>query len=42
MPTLAYPSQTGPQSDALTAGEWNKIAALNNRVEITLLQQTAL
>src|SRR5690606_29871612 len=29
-PLTPYPN---PQQDALTAGEWNKIAALNNRVE---------
>jgi CheY-like chemotaxis protein len=29
-PAVAYPS---PEDDRLTAGEWNRIAALNNRVE---------
>jgi len=42
MPTQAYPAQTGANAEMLTAGEWNKIAALNNRIEITLLQQTTL
>lgn len=30
-PAVAYP----PQSDTLTAGEWNKAAARNNRIEIS-------
>jgi len=42
MPAQPYPAQTGANADTLTAGEWNKIAALNKRVEITLLQQTTL
>ncbi len=31
-PAIAYP----PQSDALTAGEWNQAAARNQRIEITI------
>jgi hypothetical protein len=30
--TAAYP----PHSDALTAGEWNRAASANNRVEYTV------
>lgn len=32
-PAVAYP----PQSDALPAGEWNRIAVLNNRLEYSLV-----
>jgi CheY-like chemotaxis protein len=32
-PTTAYP----PQTDRLTAGEWNRVAARNHRVELTAI-----
>jgi CheY-like chemotaxis protein len=42
MPSQSYPAQTAENAETLTAGEWNKIAAVNHRVELSLLQQTAL
>jgi hypothetical protein len=42
MPAQSYPAQTADNAETLKAGEWNKIAALNHRIELSLLQQTAL
>jgi len=32
-PVLAYP----PVTDALRAGEWNRVAAVNNRIRVEIL-----
>lgn len=42
MPAQSYPTQTADNAETLKAGEWNKIAALNNRIELTLVQTTTL